>query len=692
MASPSSVLTAACLLLAPAHSLLAQDAAGPTPATERLESYCAHIAAAEASLRLDEAGAASRWLDGAPQDLRGWEWAWLAARCDQSLRVLEAHKDVAYGLRLSPDGKRLATASYDGTARLWDAQTGEHQLTLAGHAEGLWSAVFTADGARVLTASADRTARLWDAATGVPLATLWQHQYPISSADVSPDGATFAASSYMLRQEPRGLVGIVKLFDAGMLQEIATLQAGDKPLSLIRFSPDGKRLAVASWDEHLYVFDLPGGELRQTLSLQLDGEYSAADALAWSPDGTRLAGAGRNGAVFIFDPATGERIAVLRGHVGAVGGLAFHPGGTLLASGGEDGTVRLWRNGSLAPLAVLPGDRGDLRGMAFSLDGTLLYTVSTAGTLRIWAGDPAVYRNASSMGHEASYAIAIDPAGTKLVSGNHEGRLRLFSLKDGETLYEFEVSGSPVVDVGYSPDGKQLAVALQDGSGRIVGAGDGAPVHELAAALGTTTGLTWSHDGNFVALLGGDDALVVFDARTGARIVRTTPGPEPRSGAMGRPGFAPDDATIVAPFGDEARLLDPVSGAELRRLPGPGGRMSTTQFLRDGKRAAGVTATGRVVVWNTEAGTTLWSAAGHDSTAYRLAVSPDGRRVVSGAGELIVWDATSGARLITTAVHTTGLYDLAFSADGLRLAWCAASGRLGVLDAVPLRDRLAHAP
>jgi len=120
--------------------------------------------------------------------------------------------------------------------------------------------------------------------------------------------------------------------------------------------------------------------------------------------------------------------------------------------------------------------------------------------------------------------------------------------------------------------------------------------------------------------------------------------------------------------------------------------MSTTQFLRDGKRAAGVTATGRVVVWNTEAGTTLWSAAGHDSTAYRLAVSPDGRRVVSGAGELIVWDATSGARLITTAVHTTGLYDLAFSADGLRLAWCAASGRLGVLDAVPLRDRLAHAP
>src|SRR6188508_285618 len=120
MASPSSVLIAGGLLLAPAIPLLAQDA-------ERLESYCAHIAAAEASLRLDEAGAASRWLDGAPQDLRGWEWAWLAARCDQSLRVLEAHQDIAYGLRLSPDGKRLATASYDGTARLWDATTGELQ-------------------------------------------------------------------------------------------------------------------------------------------------------------------------------------------------------------------------------------------------------------------------------------------------------------------------------------------------------------------------------------------------------------------------------------------------------------------------------------------------------------------------------------------------------------------------------------
>ena len=172
--------------------------------------------------------------------------------------------------------------------------------------------------------------------------------------------------------------------------------------------------------------------------------------------------------------------------------------------------------------------------------------------------------------------------------------------------------------------------------------------------------------------------------------MRTAPGPEPRSGAMGRPGFAPSGASIVAPFGDAARLLDPVTGAELRRLPGPGGRMSTTLFLPDGKRAAGVTASGRTVVWDTEAGTTLWSAAGHAGTCYRLAVSPDGRRVVSGADELIVWDAASGARLLTTRVHTTPIYDLAFSVDGMRLAWCAASGRLGVLDAVPLRERLAR--
>jgi WD40 repeat protein len=692
----------ACVLAAPllapalAPPLLAQDApasaSASTPAAaapERLESYRAHIGAAEACLRLEEAAAAAQWLDGAPVDLRGWEWGWLAARCDESLRTLQAHEDVAFGLRLSADGKRLASAGYDRTARLWDAATGELQVTLSGHTEGLWAAVFTPDGRQVLTASADRTARLWDAATGVPLTTLWRHDYPISCVDVSPDGSTFAASAYTLRQDPSGIVGLVKLFDAGTHEELATLQAGNKPISLIRFSPDGKRLAAASWDSNVHVWDVASGELKASLSLQLDDEYSAADALAWSPDGTRLAASGKNGVVMVFDTASGKKVGQLRGHVGAVGGLAFHPGGALLASGGEDGTVRLWAVGSGAPLVVLHGERGFVHGMTFSLDGTVLHTVSSSGTLRSWAGDPSVYRASNAMGHEASYAIAIDPSGTKLVSGNHDSRLRLFSLRDGETLYEFEVSDSPVIDVAYAPDGKRLAVCLQSGAGRIVDAGSGALAFDLGDELQTTTGLAWSHDGHFVALLDGDDTVAVFDARTGSQIVRSSPGPEVRNGAMGRPGFSPDDRVIIAPFATEARLLDPVTGVEILRLPGPGGRMSTTQFLPDGRRAAGLTQSGKLVVWDTQSGGTLWSADGHDGTAYRLAVSPDGRRIASGANELVLWDADSGLRLLTTRVHSTPLYDLAFSLDGVRLAWCSASGRLGVLDAVPLRDRLA---
>ena len=85
------------------------------------------------------------------------------------------------------DGSRIVTASFDKTARLWDAGTGAALATLSGHTDRVLRAIFAFDDSRIITASADNTARLWDAVTGTALTTFWGHTNQVVSAALGPD-------------------------------------------------------------------------------------------------------------------------------------------------------------------------------------------------------------------------------------------------------------------------------------------------------------------------------------------------------------------------------------------------------------------------------------------------------------------------------------------------------------------------
>jgi hypothetical protein len=146
----------------------------------------------------------------------------------------------------SPDGTRLASASDDGTVKLWDVASGQEQSTLKGHTGWVWSVAFSPDGTRLASAGDDETVKLWDLASGQEPTTLKGHTGRVRSVAFSPDGTRLATA---------GDDGTVKLWDVASGQALRTLKGHTGRVWSVAFSPEGTRLASAGNDRTVKIWD-----------------------------------------------------------------------------------------------------------------------------------------------------------------------------------------------------------------------------------------------------------------------------------------------------------------------------------------------------------------------------------------------------------------------------------------------------
>jgi WD domain, G-beta repeat/TIR domain len=192
----------------------------------------------------------------------------------------------------SPDGKQLATGSWDSTAKVWDAAAGKEMLTLSGHRDAVFSVAWSPDGKRLATASRDNTAKVWDARTGKELLTLRGHSGYVSSVAWSPDGKLLATG---------GRDNIAKVWDGGTGKELLTLPGHSEPVLSVAWSPEGKRLATGISDRTAKAWDTEAG--KELLALQ--SHNAAVWSVAWSPDGKRLAAGSGGKNSNVWDAQTG---------------------------------------------------------------------------------------------------------------------------------------------------------------------------------------------------------------------------------------------------------------------------------------------------------------------------------------------------------------------------------------------------
>jgi RNA polymerase sigma factor (sigma-70 family) len=475
-------------------------------------------------------------------------------------------------LAFAPDGQTLVLASGDRRAsetRLWDTATGQEHRRITGHAGGFDLAAYTPDGRYLVLASTEgRKVLLADGGTGSPIRTYQPPGWEGRAIALAPSGQALAFAGH---QEGGGGLAGPRLLDLATGRGLRKFVGHEQSVWALAFTPDGKTLASASYDQTVRLWEVATGREK--------GKFRTGpgwpQGLAFDPDGKVLAAVRRDSAIQLWDVATGRALLRREGHEGDVSGVAFAPDGRTLATCSfSDHSVRLWDAVTGEPRHVLRGHESYVRSVAFLPDGKTLLSGGGDGTVRLW--DTAtgqelrrftLYETSKGESKQQVLSMCLSTDGRRLMAVGTGSEIRQnqsltgWDVATGKRLFRREEAGFDSPTAG--PDATTLAmrdpngIALRDvATGKLL-------LTLPAASSKLLSPYVFSPNGSFLAVRGFNGA-----AREGIIYVYALPaGKLRRQIPVGLNehalAFSPDSRTVASADGTGLiRLWEIASGAE----------------------------------------------------------------------------------------------------------------------------------
>ncbi|KAF7979694.1 hypothetical protein HWV62_41711 [Athelia sp. TMB] len=583
-------------------------------------------------------------------------------------QVYKGHTDWVRSAAFSPDGRRIASGSDDGSIHIWDAETG---LLVVGpikeHASYIYSVAFSPDGHTVASGSSNGIVCFWDAETGaLAVGPFKGHTDTVYSVAFSPDGLRLASGS---------ADRTVRMWNTAT----GALAAGPfeghtDEVNSVAFAPDGRKVASGSDDDTVCIWDIKMG--RQVAM----GRHNARVwSVAFSPDGLHVVSASEDKTVCIWDAETGTLTAgPFEGHTESVKSVAYSPDGLQVASGSDDQTIRIWSLQSGTITQTYKGHTDHINSVAFSSDGQRIATASSDGTVRIWdaeAGPLAANTSEPSKGHTGDInSVAFSPDGRHIASGSDDCTMCIWDAEIGKlTGGPYEGHTDFIWSVAFSPDGRRVATGSADSTIRLWDVEMDSHV-TFTGHTNTVRSVAFSPDGRKVVSGSADETICMWDSETG---ILTTGPVEGHEDSVHSVVFSPDGRQVASGSDDRTVRVWAVDTSffEVRKFEGHTSGVNSVAFSPDGRKIASGSDDKTVRIWDKETGSHV-AMKGHTEEVWSVAFSPGGWHITSCSDDetVRIWDVETGALIAGPfKEHGTRVFSVAFSPDGQRLASSGSS-------------------
>jgi WD40 repeat protein len=400
--------------------------------------------------------------------------------------------------------------------------------------------------------------------------------------------------------------------------------------------------------------------------------YQAVYSLAFSPDGKSLASAGYDQKVIVWNVRDGtKRFDPIYDSAG-VTSVQFSPDGKQLLTVGAQVTLTDLSGDFPTTSKTLNLPDLYLYKAVYSPDGKTIAV--TAGTnVILWKPD-AVGRFSQTLDAqtETVRGVAFSPDGKQVASASQDGSLTLWDSATGDTNWRYDdPNGSGWLSVAFSPDGKQVVSGNENGNATIFDVADGTILQTLTGHTSWVMSIAYSPDGTKIASGSSDSSIIVWDAATGTQIGDPLTG---QSGDIWSVAFSADGKVLASSSNDTTiSLWDVASGKLLGEpLQGHSNAIYALAFSPDGKMLASAGNDLTIILWDTETWAEIAEIpSSHSDSIFTLAFSPDSKTLASGGADntIMLFD-TAAHKAISQpfATEPDWVDSLAFSPDGKLLA------------------------
>jgi WD40 repeat protein/serine/threonine protein kinase len=597
------------------------------------------------------------------------------------------HEKAVRASVLSPDGRLAATASDDGTARLWSTTDG-HLIATLPHKIPVQDLQFVAGGDSLLTIAGD-AAVLWDARTATKLRS-FLHSSPLLTADVDPGGRRIVLG---------GADGIARVAELDSGRAIGAALHHHGPIILTRFlPPDGRTVLTASDDLTARLWKTDTGSSQGAVIKLSARPLSVAAA----PSGRLVLIGGGEGMARLWDTESGRAVGPPLPHGTAqVTAAVFRADGRMLVTGSHDPFVRVWDVGDrgidgeprllrhhapISSLALADDGRllvvgclssqafvwdlasrtshhvlpslGQVYRVAISRDGRTVLTSGQETAARLWTLPSRPSPGIKLPEKDIVYAMAFSPDRTMLATAGDEGIARLWDALTGRALAE--LTHAPAIrGAAFLPDGRSLLTAADDGSTVLWELSTREARRKFVNAQQPTS-VAVSPDGRLLLTGGRYGMVTLWEIGTGRKRSEKVL----HTGPVKAVCFSPDGRSFASASADQTALLgriDPLepTAPRLRHQ----GQVWVAAFHPDGRLLLTGGDDKTIRLWEVATGQPLGPSLDHANRFALAAFAPDGRHVLIGSevGTSRFWDLASGkpsgAPLMADGYMLAGRFD-----------------------------------